>query len=79
MEHFPANLATNSQRQEQTSCRTDGATSAGCYSLHPPLEQFKWHFSICFMVALMIDITLLILTPLLLLKGNYVTKAELQE
>lgn len=51
-------------------------TPAGCYCLHLPLEQFTWRFSISFMVAPIMDVTLFILTQLLLLKGNYFTKAE---
>lgn len=54
-------------------------TPAGHYCLHLLLEQFTWHFSISFMVAPIMDVTLFILNQLLLLKGNYFTKAERQE
>lgn len=61
---------------------TSGAghhTPAGCCSLHPPLERFTWHFSTSFTVALIMDISLFIIMQILLLKGNYLTKAELKE
>lgn len=61
---------------------TSGAchhTPAGCCFLHPPLERFTWHFSISFTVALIMDIKLFITIQILLLKGNYFTKAKLKE
>lgn len=46
-------------------------------SIHP-LSSLHVFFKISFMVSLIMAITLFFLTQLLLLKGNYLTKAKLQ-
>lgn len=47
-------------------------------SIHP-LSNLHVFFKTSFMVPLIMDITLFILAQLLLLKGNYLKKAKLQE